>query len=78
MEYTIHGDTVNTASRLEAFYKSRFHPDYLIQPCRILISETMLEYIGNQFQIKQIRDVELRGKNNIIRVYQVIGNNIVS
>ena len=78
MEYTIHGDTVNTASRLEGLNKSQFYPDYLTQPCRILISETMLEYLDDQFKIKQILNVELRGKKNIIAVYQVVGYNIKS
>ena len=35
LEYTVVGDSVNTASRLESFNKEQFSPDYLIDPCRI-------------------------------------------
>ncbi len=73
MEYTIYGDTVNTAARLEDFDKSQFNPDYFNQPCRILIGGKMLDYIGNKFQLKIVGNVELRGKKYNIDVYQVIG-----
>lgn len=75
MEYTIHGDTVNTAARLEGFYKSAFKPDYFQRPCRILIGENMLNYINDQFLLEKISNVELRGKKNKTDIYQVTGKN---
>ncbi len=72
MQYTIHGDTVNTAARLEAFDKYQFIPDYFNQPCRILIAGKMVDYLSDHFQLEAIGNVELRGKKQRIDVYQVI------
>jgi len=73
MEYTIHGDTVNTAARLEAFDKEQFIPDYFKQPCRILIAGKTVEYLANQFLLEAMGNVELRGKKQKIDIYRVIG-----
>lgn len=73
MEYTIHGDTVNTAARLEAFDKYKFTPDYFNQPCRILIGGKTVEYLANQFQLEAMGNVELRGKKEKVNVFRVTG-----
>lgn len=72
MEYTIHGDTVNTAARLEAFEKEHFIPDHFRQPCRIFMGGKMVDYLADQFQLEAIGNVELRGKKQRVDVYQVI------
>ncbi|MEE9337389.1 MAG: adenylate/guanylate cyclase domain-containing protein [Methylococcaceae bacterium] len=71
MEYTIHGDTVNIAARLEGFDKTQFKPDYFKQPCRLLIGGETLQHIGNQFQVEAVGNITLRGKKEAIRVFRV-------
>ncbi len=73
MEYTVHGDTVNTAARLEAFDKDQFIPDYFNHPCRILIAGKMEGYLADQFQLEAIGNVVLRGKKQKVDIYRVIG-----
>ncbi|MCK5831354.1 MAG: adenylate/guanylate cyclase domain-containing protein [Methylococcales bacterium] len=75
MEYTIHGDTVNIAARLETFDKAQFKPDFFTQPCRIIIGEKTLQYLDNQFQVKAMGKIELRGKKETISVYEIIKKN---
>ncbi|MCF6204256.1 MAG: adenylate/guanylate cyclase domain-containing protein [Methylococcaceae bacterium] len=71
MEYTIHGDTVNIAARLEGFDKTQFKPDYFKYPCRLLIGGETLQYIGNQFQVEAIGNITLRGKKEAISVFRI-------
>ncbi len=72
MEYTIHGDTVNTAARLEAYDKGQFVPDFFNFPCRILIGEKTSEVVGEQFQLESVGYVNLRGKKEKVEVFRVI------
>lgn len=72
LEYNVHGDAVNTASRLESFDKDGFIPDFIEQPCRILIGEPTLNYLDGQFHTKPIGDVELKGKEQKVTVYRVM------
>lgn len=73
MEYTVIGDTVNTASRLESFGKEVGEHEFSINPCRILIGEAMLKYLGGRFVTKRIGEVSLKGKEEKIDVYLVTG-----
>ena len=66
-DYTIIGDTVNVAARLEAFNRSV--NDGL---CRILISEETYKYIKDDFSTKLIGNVLLRGRKQTTKVYQVL------
>ena len=73
MEYTLHGDTVNTAARLETFDKLSFSADYFKLPCRIFIGESTVDYLGDQFLLEKAGKVELRGKEETVTIYQVMG-----
>jgi Adenylate cyclase, family 3 (some proteins contain HAMP domain) len=74
MEYTIHGDTVNTAARLESFAKDHFVLDLFNQPCRILIGEATLAYLDDRFQTEQVGQVRLRGKDQEVTIFRVLGH----
>ena len=73
LEYTVHGDTVNTASRLESYGKEAFSIEDIDSPCRILISATTLHYLGQQFQTQYVGEVQLKGKEQTTTVYRVLG-----
>ncbi|HEY3067423.1 MAG TPA: adenylate/guanylate cyclase domain-containing protein [Methylomirabilota bacterium] len=68
LEYTVIGDTVNTASRLESFDKELFAHS----PCRILIGEATLRYLGDRFVTERVGDATLKGKEEKIAVYRVV------
>jgi adenylate cyclase len=72
-EYVVVGDTVNTASRLEAFDKDFFAPDVDGRPVRILIGETTLVRLNGQFETESVGEFSLKGKEHRISVHRVIG-----
>ncbi len=72
LEYNVHGDTVNTASRLESFDKHLFVPDFVHDPCRILIGKATHYYLDDQFPTQNMGDVCFKGKEREVTVYQVI------
>ena len=69
MKYTTIGDTINIASRLES-YDKELGKEAL---CRILIGESTLRYLGPEFRIQRIGEVSLKGKEEKIAIYRVIG-----
>ncbi len=68
-EYTVLGDTVNTASRLESFDKAVDTDN----PCRILISQTTKDCLGDRFETECVGSVNLKGKEVKVTIYSVIG-----
>jgi adenylate cyclase len=74
LEYNVYGDTVNTAARLESYDKRNFIPDFLHAPCRILIGESTLRYLNGQCLTQRVGEVKLKGKEQKVTVYRVIGH----
>lgn len=68
-EYTVIGDTVNTASRLESFDKSIEQNSV----CRILIGESTAQYLTDKFVLERVGGVHLKGKTSEVVVYSVVG-----
>lgn len=65
MEYTVIGNTVNTASRVEASTKS-FGAD-------LLITEQVLEKLNNTFIVSLAGSAEVKGRSEPIHMYKVSG-----
>ncbi len=75
MEYTVIGDTVNIAARLESYEKNSNDPGLNYDRCRVLLSEESFNYVQNLFHIEPVGDVTLKGKEKSIKVYRVYGYN---
>lgn len=73
LEYNVMGDSVNTASRLEGFDKEKFIPDFEKNPCRVFIGESTKECLGNEFLLEKVGQVALKGKDEKVTVYSVLG-----
>ena len=65
MEYTVIGDTVNYASRIEAL-NAPLGTD-------ILVSERVQEHLGDLYHTEKMQEVRVKGKEETQRVYAVLG-----
>jgi adenylate cyclase len=72
LEFTVMGDTVNTAARLESFDKDYASED----PCRILIGQPTFELLDGQFTTELVRSIELKGKTEKTTIYRILGRNL--
>jgi adenylate cyclase len=70
-EYTIIGDSVNTASRLESFDKEWVDPDAPDAACRILISEATHQLLHGEFQTKKVGTMNLKNKQEAVTIHCV-------
>ncbi|HOX27836.1 MAG TPA: adenylate/guanylate cyclase domain-containing protein [bacterium] len=64
MEYTIIGDTVNTASRIKSFSKKNSVP--------ILIGESTYMKVKDRVDFSGVHKASVKGKSDTINVYQLI------
>jgi adenylate cyclase len=71
LEYTVIGDTVNTASRLESYDKGT-DPTDDAHHCRILIGDNTLKYVEDLYETLEVGSVKLKGKEDDVVIYRVI------
>jgi class 3 adenylate cyclase len=63
MDYSVIGDTVNVAARLES----------VAGPDEVIISQTTRDQIGDVFNLEKREEVRVKGKEKPIQIYNVIG-----
>ncbi len=66
MDFTVIGDAVNLAARLESETKVLL-PE---QPCAILISETTYDAVKHAIKCRDLGEITVRGKTQPIRIYE--------
>jgi hypothetical protein len=62
-----------TAAMLERLDKNLLPPDPMRNPCRILIGETTLRYLGTQFRTQRVGEIPVEGKEERIPIYHISG-----
>ena len=64
-DYTVIGDSINIAARLEALNK--------VYRTSIIISEDTKVLLKGKYSMRELDSVTLRGRHNKTRIYELLG-----
>jgi adenylate cyclase len=64
MEFTVIGDTVNTAARIESLNRD--------STTRILVSESTYSEISSKFSARELPEAVIRGKKGNVKLYEIM------
>ncbi len=73
LEFTVIGDTVNIASRLESLKTVA-----LTGSCRVLVSEETYRLVADRYHGKAVGEVALKGRDHQVAVFEILGRLEVS
>ena len=62
LDYTVIGDAVNTAQRLQS----------AAEPGQIIINETSFEKVKESFNCRKVGEISLKNKSNPVVIYEVM------
>ena len=62
MDYSVIGDTVNVAARLEG----------VAGPSEVIITQETRDRIGDRFKLKELKPVRVKGKEKPIHIFSVL------
>ncbi len=74
LSYSVLGDTVNVAARLEAMTKTLTADS----PYKILLTDSTLAHLGDRYLAKEVGAIQLRGKQTDTMVYTILGEQAVA
>ncbi|NJP08360.1 MAG: adenylate/guanylate cyclase domain-containing protein [Leptolyngbyaceae cyanobacterium RU_5_1] len=69
MNYSVLGDTVNIAARLEAMNKNVLTDN----PYNLLVTNETLSYLQDRYRTQLVGDIQLRGRKQRITVFSILG-----
>lgn len=69
LNYSVVGDTVNVAARLEGMNKDIMGE----RPYQILVSDSTFAYVQHQYLAQEVGMFQLRGKASATKVYSIVG-----
>lgn len=71
MDYTVIGDTVNVAARLEAYGKTVMESTDSVESI-VLLSEATKPFVPDEFSLEPVASVTLKGKSEAISIYRLV------
>ena len=69
-DYTVIGDSVNTAARLQSLTRQFSTQENI---CRLIISEATYQQVKYCVQVKSLGEESVKGKKIKIKIYEVVG-----
>lgn len=73
LNYSVLGDTVNIAARLEAMNKELTAD----KPYKILLTNETFDYVSDRYDAEQVTTIQLRGRQQETMIYTIVGEQVV-